>query len=141
MGISVVTGQNLNPTQLFKEAYQAGYYTGDGMSHDGISYVGRKHGVSVSWTNDLGRVYSALESGKGVIFNVGPDSKYHFTRGGHYIFLKGAKTQDGIKKVYVFDPNGRNNYKNVLFALKKSDGGIQVAAKGTSGDFGIVSKA
>ncbi len=141
MGISVVTGNNLNPTQLFREAYQAGYYTGDGMSHDGISFVGRKHGVSVSWTNDLDRVYSALESGKGVIFNVGPDSKYHFTGGGHYIFLKGAKTQNGIKKVYVFDPNGRNNYINVLFALKSSDGGIQLATRGFGADFGIVSRS
>ena len=46
-----------------------------------------------------------------------------------------------MEKVYVFDPNGHNNYKNVLFALKKSDGGIQVAKKGTGSDFGIVSKA
>jgi hypothetical protein len=55
--------------------------------------------------------------------------------------LKGAKAQNGIKKVYVFDPNGRNNYKNVLVALRRGDGGIQVAAKGTGSDFGIVSKA
>ena len=55
--------------------------------------------------------------------------------------MKGAKTQNGIKKVYVFDPNGRNNYKNVLFALKRSDGGIQVAGRGSGADFGIVSKA
>ena len=53
--------------------------------------------------------------------------------------MKGAKTHGGIKKVYVFDPNGRNNYVNVLFALKKSDGGIEVAKKGTGSDFGIVS--
>ena len=69
------------------------------------------------------------------------DNIYHFTSGGHYIFLKGAKTQNGIKKVYVFDPNGRNNYVNVLFALKSSDGGIQIARRGFGGDFGIVSKA
>jgi hypothetical protein len=138
MGISVVTGNNLNPTQLFREAYQHGHYYGEGMSHEGISYIGRLHGVSVTWTDDTDRVYSALENGLGVIFNVGPDNRYHFTGGGHYIFLKGAKTQNNIKKVYVFDPNGRNNYINVLFALKSQDGGIQLARKGFGADFGIV---
>jgi len=138
MGISVVTGNNLNPTQLFREAYQHGHYYGEGMSHEGISYIGRLHGVSVTWTDDTERVYNALENGLGVIFNVGPDNRYHFTGGGHYIFLKGAKTQNNIKKVYVFDPNGRNNYINVLFALKSQDGGIQLARKGFGADFGIV---
>ena len=141
MAIGSMLGNRLNPTDLFREAYKNGYYSGNGMSHGGISFVGKRHGVSVSWTSDIDRVYSALESGKGVIFHVGSESKYHFTSGGHYIFLKGAKTQNGIKKVYVFDPNGRNNYKNVLFALRRGDGGIQVAAKGTGSDFGIVSKA
>ena len=55
--------------------------------------------------------------------------------------MKGAKTQNGIKKVYVFDPNGRNNYINVLFALKSSDGGIQLATRGFGADFGIVSRS
>jgi len=140
MAIGSMLGDRLNPTDLFREAYKSGHYSGDGMTHEGITFVGKKHGVSVSWTNDIDRVYSALESGKGVIFHVGSESKYHFTGGGHYIFLKGAKTQNGIKKVYVFDPNGRNNYINVLFALKTSDGGIQVARRGRAGgDFGIAS--
>ncbi len=141
MGISVLTGKNLDPTSLFREAYKNGYYTGDGISHAAINFVGGRHGVSVSWTDDVDKVYSALEGGKCVIFNVGYESKYHFTSGGHYIFLKGAKTENGIKKVYVFDPNGKNNYINVLFALKTQDGGIQVARRGFGGDFGIVSKA
>jgi len=54
--------------------------------------------------------------------------------------LHGAKTQNKIKKVYVFDPNGSNNYKNVLFAFKRSDGGIEVAQKGTGVDFGIITQ-
>ena len=142
MGIAVTTGARLNPTDLFREAYKKGYYTGDGLGHDAISWVGKQHGVKVSWTDNIDSVYSALEGGKGVIFHVGSENKYKFTTGGHYIFLKGAKTQNGIKKVYVFDPNGGNNYVNVLFALKKSDGGIQVAKRGRAGgDFGIVSKA
>ena len=141
MGIGSVLGDKLNPTDLFREAYKQGYYHGDGFSHDAIKSIGKQHGVSVSWTSDIDKVYSALESGKGAIFHVGHESVYDFTGGGHYIYLKGAKEQNGIKKVYVFDPNGKNNYKNVLFALKSSDGGIQVAKKGTGADFGIVSKA
>ena len=141
MAIGSMLGNKLNPTNLFKEAYDHGYYTGDGISHDAIKFVGKNHGVSVSWTSDTDKVYSALESGKGVIFHVGHESVYDFTGGGHYIYLYGAKEQNGMKKVYVFDPNGKNNYKNVLFALKSSDGGIQVAKKGTGADFGIVSKA
>ena len=140
MGISIATGVNLNPTDLFREAYQKGRYYGNGFDHEGISYMGSLHGVKVTWTDNTDLVYNALDSGNGVIFNVGPDSKYHFTTGGHYIFLKGAKTESGIKKVYVFDPNGRNNYVNVLFALKRSDGGIEMAKKGFYGDFGIVTK-
>ena len=141
MAIHSMLGNKLNPTDLFREAYKNGYYDGNGMSHAGINFVGKRHGVSVSWTDNIDSVYNALANGKGVIFNVGSESKYHFTSGGHYIFLKGAKTQNGIKKVYVFDPNGRNNYVNVLFALKSSDGGIQIARRGFGGDFGIVSKA
>ena len=140
MGIGSLLGKKLNPTDLFQEAYDHGYYKGKGVSPEAITFVGKNHGVSVSWTNDVDKVYSALQNGKGVIFHVGHESIYDFTGEGHYIYLKGAKTQNNIKKVYVFDPNGDNNYKNVLFALKSSDGGIQVARRGTSGDFGIVSK-
>ena len=52
----------------------------------------------------------------------------------------GAKTQNDVKKVYVFDPNGYNNYVNVLFPLKSSDGGIEIAAKGNGADFAIISQ-
>ena len=141
MGIEVVTGNKLSPDNLFKEAYDNGRYNGNGVSHEAIKFIGKRHGVTVTWTDNIDSVYSALENGKGVIFHVGHESKYDFTGGGHYIFLKGAKTQNGIKKVYVFDPNGGNHYVNVLFALKKADGGIEVAKKKTGEDFGIVSKA
>ena len=142
MGIEVTTGNKLSPDSLFKEVYDNGYYPcGGGVSQEAISFAGKRHGVKVSWTDDADSAYSALESGKGVIFHVGKEEKYHFTEGGHYIFLKGAKTQNGLKKVYVFDPKGSNNYVNVLFALKKSDGGIEVAKRGYGADFGIISKS
>ena len=141
MGISVTLGNNISPETLFKEGHNNGLYYGDGFDHDTLSFLGKLHGVRLTWTSDISTVYNALQNGKGVIFHVGPESKYHFTSGGHYIFLYGAKTQNGIQKVYVYDPNGSNNYANVLFALKSGDGGIQVARKGTGSDFAIIEKA
>ena len=140
MAISVATKNTISPETLFREGNDAGKYWGDGFSHEGITFVGKKHGVKVSWTSSVSNVYSALQKGKGVIFHVGPDSKYHFTRYGHYIFLYGAKEQNGVAKVYVFDPNGKNDYINVLFPLKSSDGGIEVAKRGSGSDFGIVER-
>ena len=46
--------------------------------------------------------------------------------------------QNGVQKVYVFDPNGYNNYANVLFPLRRDLGGIEVAKIGTGRDFSIV---
>ena len=139
MGIRVLTNNNISPETLFKEGCDAGLYNGDGYSHHALSTLGQKHGVKVTWTNNIDSVYTALANGKGVIFHVGHDSKYHFTKGGHYIFLYGAKIENGVKKAYVFDPNGSNNYSNVLFVLDKSDGGIEGAGRGTGEDFGIIS--
>ena len=116
-------------------------YFGYGYTHGAITSLGKKHGVKVNWTGNMNNVYNALKNGKGVIFHVGHESKYHFTRAGHYIFLYGTQTQNNVQKVYVFDPNGNNNYANVLFPLRREDGGIELAKKGTGEDFGIVEKA
>jgi hypothetical protein len=140
MAISTLKNNYVSPETLFREGYNNGMYWGDGFSHDGLTFLGKKHGVKVSWTDNISTVFSALQSGKAVIFHVGKESKYHFTKGGHYIFLYGAKKQNGIEKVYVFDSNGFNHYVNVLFPLRKSEGGIEVAKKGTGSDFGIVER-
>jgi hypothetical protein len=140
MAISTLKNNYVSPETLFREGYNNGMYWGDGFSHDGLTFLGKKHGVKVSWTDNISTVFSALQSGKAVIFHVGKESKYHFTKGGHYIFLYGAKKQNGIEKVYVFDSNGFNHYVNVLFPLRRSEGGIEVAKKGTGSDFGIVER-
>ena len=139
MAISVLTKKNLAPEDLFLEAFKNGYYDGNGFSHEAINFVGKRHGVKINWTSDTSSVYNALSNGKAVIYNVGPESRYHFTTQGHYIFLYGCKKQNGVQKVYVIDPNGSNKYINVLFALKRGDNGIEVAKRGGS-DFGIVDK-
>ena len=142
MAIEVTTKKKISPEVLFQEAYDSGYYFGEGFDHNAISSIGRKHDVQVSWTESASTAYSALAAGKCVIYHVGHESKYRFTSEGHYIFLKGAKEQNGIQKVYVFDPNGSNNYINVLFPLKKGDQGIELARRTTQKKyFGIVSKA
>ena len=140
MAISVTLNKYVNPEDLFVEGYKNNQYFGNGYSHDAITFLGKRHGVKVSWTDNIDNVYTALQNGKGVIFNVGPDSTYHFTSNGHYIFLYKAKTENNIKKVYVYDPNGKNNYVNVLFPLRSADNGIQKAKRGNGGDFGIVTK-
>ena len=138
MAIIVLTKKNVSPETLFREGNNNGMYWGDGFSHYALTYLGNKHGVKVSWTDNISNVYNALLNGKAVIFHVGPESKYHFTKSGHYIFLYGAKMENGVQKVYVFDSNGYNNYVNVLFPLRRDSGGIEVAKIGTGSDFGIV---
>jgi len=139
MAINILNGNYVSPETLFREGYNAGQYWGDGFSHDALIYLGGNYGVSINWTNDLDAVYSALQQGKPVIFHTGPDSTYHFTSGGHYILLYGSSTVNDIQKVYVFDPNGSNNHVNELMTLRSVHGGIEVAKRGTAGDFGIVS--
>ena len=141
MAIYVTTKKTVTPETLFKEGYKNNMYHGDGFSHSSLTSLGKTHGVKVSWTDNVSTVYNALSSGKGVIFHVGHETKYQFTKGGHYIFLYGAKKQNNVEKVYVFDPNGKNNYVNVLFPLKKAVGGIEKAKRGQGADFGIVEKA
>ena len=138
MAISALTNINVSPETLFREGYNNGMYWGDGFSHEALIFLGNKHGVKVTWINDINAVYDALLSHKGVIFHVKHDSKYKFTTEGHYIFLYGSEEQNNVQKAYVFDPKGSNNYINVLFPLKIDDGGIEVAKKGTGSDFGIV---
>ena len=140
MGIYNLLKVSISPETLFREACQDGIYSGAGFGHEELIYLAKKHGAWINWISDADTAYNALVNGKGVIYHVGHEEVYRFTSQGHYIFLKGAKTQNGVKKVYVFDPNGSNNYINVLFALKRADDGIELAKKGTYGDFGIVEK-
>ena len=140
MAISVLTNNNVSPETLFREGYESGNYLGEGFSRESLSYLGSKYGVKVSWTDNMDTVFNSLQNGKAVIYNVGPENKYHFTRGGHYIFLYGAKIENNVQKVYVFDPKGSNNYINTLFPLRSSEGGIEVAKRGYGGDFGIVQR-
>ena len=141
MAIGALTSINISPETLFREGYNNGMYWGDGFSHKALIFIGNKHGLKVSWTNDINAVYDALLSHKGVIFHVKNDNKYKFTTTGHYIFLYGCQELNSVKKVYVFDPKGSNKYINVLFPLKSDDGGIEVAKRGTGSDFGIVELA
>ena len=124
MAIGALNKNKVTPETLFREGYKSNLYHGEGFSHGDLTFLGKKHGVNVRWTDNINAVYKALESGKGVIFNVGPESKYHFTKGGHYVFLYGCKKEIGVEKVYVFDPNGKNNHVADLLPLNKSQGGI-----------------
>ena len=110
MAISALTNINVSPETLFREGYNNGMYWGDGFSHEALNFLGNKHGMKVTWTNDINAVYDALLSHKGIFFHVKHNRKYKFTKEGHYIFLYGSEEQNDLQKAYVFDPKGSNNY-------------------------------
>ena len=58
-----------------------------------------------------------------------------------FLFLYGTKKENGVDKVYVFDPNVCNKYINELFPLRKIQGDIEAAKRRQGADFGIVARA
>ena len=41
MGIGSKQGSKVNPTDLFRESYNAGKYNGNGLSHDTLTWLGK----------------------------------------------------------------------------------------------------
>ena len=85
----------------------------------------------VSQIDNITIVYNELVSDKGVIFHIGHESKYHLKKRRTLFLLNQCQKENGVEKIYVFDPNGNINYVNVLFPLKKAVGGIELAKKRT----------
>lgn len=91
------------PQTLFEEAWSNGDYTGNGLSQEALSRLGKAHGVGGVWIGpDAKRIRQALELGYPVIAHMGPGT---FTREGHYILLRGL-SDDG--RVLLNDPNSEN---------------------------------
>lgn len=98
--ISSLTDTQINPGQMCDWAYQNGYRCeGSGSYHSLIPGAAKAFDIPCE---GLGRSRSklveALQNGKLVVAIM---SKGHFTRGGHYIVLRGI-TEDG--KILVADP-------------------------------------
>lgn len=104
MVIRYLTGDSSQtPYTLFKWAYKEGYYSGDGLGHGAVSAMGKRYGVTGTWVGKDGEmIVKALTSGHPVIAHMG---KGIFTKGGHYIVLRGV-TDDG--KILVNDPNSKS---------------------------------
>ncbi len=102
--ISTLTGQKVTPLDAANWSVQHGYRAyGNGSSHTLIPAIGRAYGLSVQ---GIGRgtqeqIKSALSSGKLIVALMGAG---HFTRGGHFIVLRGVSA-DG--KIIVADPASR----------------------------------
>lgn len=91
--VSSLSGQSVDPTAMAKWAYENGYWcSGSG------SYLSLIPGAATAWglpvegcsATEPQRIVDALSSGKLVVAIM---SKGHFTKGGHFIVLRGV--QDG----------------------------------------------
>ena len=100
MVVSSLTEENIEPTEMAQWAYENGYWCkGSGSYHALIPGAAENWGLAVSGctASEPQRILDALAEGKLVVAIM---SKGHFTRGGHFIVLRGIK--DG--KVMVADP-------------------------------------
>ena len=100
MVIAYLTGNmEQTPYTLFYHCAQIGRYNGAGLDHDTLSYLCNKYGVHTKWIrNDANAIRQALNEGKPVVAHMGPGI---FTKGGHYVVLRGVAS-DG--KILLNDP-------------------------------------
>ena len=100
MVIAYLTGNTeQTPYTLFYHCAQIGRYNGAGLDHDTLSYLCNKYGVHTKWIrNDANAIRQALREGKPVVAHMGPGI---FTKGGHYVVLRGIAS-DG--KILLNDP-------------------------------------
>lgn len=95
------------PETLFTWAYEKGYYTGDGLSHNAVSRIAGKVGLKTTWTSSTSAVLSALRNGMPVIAHMGAGT---FAESGHYILLRGID-ENGM--IVLNDPNSRERTETV----------------------------
>jgi hypothetical protein len=101
IAVSTLSGQTIDPEHMALWAYQNGYKCeGNGSYHSLIPEGATHFGLTVdcAGVNDAQKIVEALASGK---LAVAIMSKGHFTKGGHFIVLRGV-TAEG--KILVADP-------------------------------------
>ncbi len=97
--ISTLTGEAHDPVELAQWSVENGYRCeGNGSYHMLIPSAAAAYGLSCEKNLTAQGILDALSSGKLVVAIM---SKGHFTRGGHFIVLRGI-TSDG--KILVADP-------------------------------------
>lgn len=97
--ISTLTGEAHDPVELTRWSVANGHRCeGNGSYHSLIPAAASAYGLSCEKNLDAQGIVDALSSGKLVVVIM---SKGHFTRGGHFIVLRGV-TSEG--KILVADP-------------------------------------
>lgn len=97
--ISTLTGEAVDPVQMAQWSYENGFYCrGEGSYHGLIPGAAENWGLSVQRNMKGQDVADALFNGKLVVAIM---AKGHFTKGGHFIVLRGI-TAEG--KILVADP-------------------------------------
>lgn len=97
--ISTLTGETVDPVRMAQWSYENGYYCrGEGSYHSLIPGAAENWGLAVQRNMDGQDVVDALAGGKLVVAIM---AKGHFTKGGHFIVLRGI-TAEG--KILVADP-------------------------------------
>jgi hypothetical protein len=101
IAVSSLTNTAVDPVQMSTWAYQHGYKCEGNGSYYSLIPEGAKHfGLTIDYaaTNEPQKVVDALADGKLIIAIM---SAGHFTKGGHFIVLRGV-TAEG--KILVADP-------------------------------------
>lgn len=131
MIISYLTGQIVTPDMTAAWSMSNGYYvSGSGTSWDFFAGAAKNWNLkSQNAGKDYTSVVQALSNGNPVIASMAPGT---FTKGGHFIVLRGV-TADG--KILVNDPN--DNYRTKNYYKREFDLGLIV---GECKNFWVISK-
>lgn len=131
--ISTLTGEAHDPVELAHWSVENGYCCeGNGSYHMLIPSAAAAYGLSCEKNLTAQGILDALSSGKLVVAIM---SKGHFTRGGHFIVLRGI-TSDG--KILVADPAsyGRSQQEWDLFVIMEESN----KAAGSGGPYWAIGK-
>lgn len=131
--ISTLTGETHDPVELAQWSVENGYRCeGNGSYHVLIPSAAAAYGLSCEKNLTAQGILDALSSGKLVVAIM---SKGHFTRGGHFIVLRGI-TSDG--KILVADPAsyGRSQQEWDLFVIMEESN----KAAGSGGPYWAIGK-
>lgn len=97
--VSTLTDTVVDPPHMAEWAFEGGYYCeGNGSYHNLIPEAAAHYGLEAEGNLGAQGVVDALADGKLVVAIM---AKGHFTKGGHFIVLRGV-TEDG--KILVADP-------------------------------------
>ena len=112
MVLSYYTGQTITPVETAKYAQENGYRLKDSGTSDKLfPSMCAKYGIGGTFKESTSEnIITSLKEGKTIIAHMGAGT---FTKGSHYIVLKGL-TEDG--NVLVADPNHPNYNKKAFSA-------------------------